>query len=141
MAINQPVLMSFIILERDTIIQLNNSFQHLACVLSHSVIFDSLRPHHCSLPGSSVMEFSQQEYWSSCHFLLQGIFLTQGSNPHLPHLLALAGGFFTTEPPEKPSNNLRCYSIKSFLISLFSMWLVVLPCFSFLFYLHTKNAE
>ena len=27
------------------------------------------------------MEFSRQEYWSSCHFLLQGILLTQGSNP------------------------------------------------------------
>jgi len=34
-----------------------------------------------------------------CHFLLQGIFLTQGLNPHPP---ALAGGFFTTEPPGKP---------------------------------------
>ena len=27
--------------------------------------------------------FSRQEYWSSCHFLLQGVFLTQGSNPGL----------------------------------------------------------
>ena len=33
------------------------------------------------------MEFSRQEYWNECHFLLQGIFLTQGSNPHLLHLL------------------------------------------------------
>ena len=31
-----------------------------------------------------------------CHFLLQGIFLTQASNPCLLHLPALAGGFFTT---------------------------------------------
>ena len=31
------------------------------------------------------MEFSRQEYWSGCHFLLQGIFPTQGSNPGLPH--------------------------------------------------------
>ena len=31
------------------------------------------------------MEFSRQEYWSGCHFLLQGIFPTQGSNPSLPH--------------------------------------------------------
>ena len=37
-----------------------------------------------------------------CHFLLQGIFPTQGSNLSLLHLLALAGGFFTTEPPGKP---------------------------------------
>ena len=29
------------------------------------------------------MEFSRQEYWywMGCHFLFQGIFLTQGSNP------------------------------------------------------------
>ena len=33
------------------------------------------------------------------HFLLQGIFQTQGSNPCLLHL---AGGFFTTEPLGKP---------------------------------------
>ena len=26
------------------------------------------------------MEFSRQEYWSGSHFLLQGIFLTQGLN-------------------------------------------------------------
>ena len=35
----------------------------------------------CSLPGSSIHGFSRQEYWiTGCHFLLQGIFLTQGSN-------------------------------------------------------------
>ena len=31
------------------------------------------------------MEFSRQEYWSGLHFLLQGIFLTQGLNPGLLH--------------------------------------------------------
>ena len=31
------------------------------------------------------MGFSRQEYWSGCHSLLQGIFLTQGSNPGLLH--------------------------------------------------------
>ena len=30
-----------------------------------------------------TMEFSRQEYWSGLPFLLQGIFLTQASNPHL----------------------------------------------------------
>ena len=33
-----------------------------------------------------------------CHFLLQGIFLTQGSNPRLLHWQAYS---FTTEPPGK----------------------------------------
>ena len=38
---------------------------------------------------------------TGCHFLLQGIFPAQGSNPHFLSS-ALAGGFFTTEPPEEP---------------------------------------
>ena len=33
------------------------------------------------------MGFSRQEYWSGLPFLLQGIFLTQGSNLNLLHLL------------------------------------------------------
>ena len=31
------------------------------------------------------MGFSRQEYWSASHFLLQGILLTQETNPGLPH--------------------------------------------------------
>ena len=31
------------------------------------------------------MRFPRQEYWSGLPFLLQGIFLTQGSNPRLLH--------------------------------------------------------
>ena len=49
-------------------------------------------PLECSLPGSPAayqfspsIGFSRQEYWSGCHFLLQEIFPTQGSNPGLPH--------------------------------------------------------
>jgi len=33
------------------------------------------------------MGFSRHDYWSGLQFLLQGIFLTQGSNPHLLSLL------------------------------------------------------
>ena len=43
-------------------------------------------PIDCSLPGSSVhgiLPGNSTEV--GCHFLLQGIFLTQGSNPGLPH--------------------------------------------------------
>ena len=34
---------------------------------------------------SPVHEFSQQEYWSGYHSLLQGFFQTQGLNPGIPH--------------------------------------------------------
>ena len=42
-------------------------------------------PVNCSLPGSSIHEISQQEYWSGCHFILQGNLPTRGSNPGFPH--------------------------------------------------------
>ena len=41
----------------------------------------NLRAHQAPLS----MEFSRQEYWGGCHFLLQVIFLTQGSNLSLLH--------------------------------------------------------
>ena len=51
----------------------------------------------CSLPGSSVRGILQARImeWVACA-LLQGIFPTQGSNPHLLRLPAQEGGFFTT---------------------------------------------
>ena len=41
----------------------------------------------CSLPGSSVHGILQANTGVGCHALLQGIFLTQGSNLHLLWLL------------------------------------------------------
>ena len=46
-----------------------------------------LQPCGRSPPGSSVMGFSRQEYWSGLPFPSPGIFLTQGSNPRLSCLL------------------------------------------------------
>ena len=43
-------------------------------------------PMDCSLPGSSVHgTFQARVLGVDCHFLLQGIFPTQGLNPGLPH--------------------------------------------------------
>ena len=56
------------------------------CLLSRSVVSDSLRPHGRSPPGSSVHGDSPGKNTGvGCRFLLQGIFPTQGSNPGLPH--------------------------------------------------------
>ena len=49
------------------------------------------------------MGFPRQEYWSGLPFSSQGIFPTQRLKPESP---ALAGGFFTTEPPGKTSLSL-----------------------------------
>ena len=55
-----------------------------------------LRPHELySLPNSSVHRIFQARILGvDCHFLFQRVFLIQGS--------ALAGRFFTSEPPGKP---------------------------------------
>ena len=47
--------------------------------------------------------FSRQEHWSGCHALLQGIFLTQGSNLHLLCLLHWETGSLPLVPPGKPT--------------------------------------
>ena len=52
------------------------------CLVAKSCLFCD--PMHWSTPDSSVHGISQaQSTGVGCHFLLQGIFLTQGSNPHL----------------------------------------------------------
>ena len=48
------------------------------------------------------MGFSQKNTGVDFHFLLQRIFLVQGSNLCFLCSLALAGRFFTTEPPRNP---------------------------------------
>ena len=49
------------------------------------------------------MGFSRQEYTGlGCHALLQGIFLNQGSNPHLLCLLHWQAGYLPVVPPGKP---------------------------------------
>ena len=53
---------------------------------SHSVVSDSfVTPWTGARQAPLSMGFSRQECWSGCHFLLQEIFLTQGSNPCLLH--------------------------------------------------------
>ena len=49
------------------------------------------------------VKFSKQEnFQAGCHFLLQGTFLTQGSNPHLLCLLHWQAGSLPLASPEKP---------------------------------------
>ena len=49
------------------------------------------------------MGFFRQEYWSGCHALLQGIFLTQESNLHLLCLLHWQGSSLPLVSPGKPN--------------------------------------
>ena len=47
------------------------------------------------------MGFPRQEHWSELPFPSPGDLPNPGINPAFP---ALAGEFFTTEPPEKPND-------------------------------------
>ena len=49
------------------------------------------------------MEFSRQEYWSGLPFPAPWDLPDPGIEPTSPVSPALAGGFFTTEPPGKPT--------------------------------------
>ena len=60
----------------------------------------TLHSMHCSPPGSS------QEYWNGLPFsLLQGIFLTQGSNPRLLCLVHWQVGSLLLPPPKRERLN------------------------------------
>ena len=76
------------------------------------------------------MEFTRQEYRSGLPFLSPGDLPDPGIEPASP---ALEGGFFTTEPPGKPSylfffSSLfkpklsRCGQLESFQIATVSFW-------------------
>ena len=66
-----------------------------------SVVSNYLQPHELQ-PASRLhcpWTFPGQNTGVGCHFLIQGIFLTQWSEPSSPPSAALTGRFFTTAPP------------------------------------------
>ena len=78
---------------RNSVLRTESHFHFSICLslayvvqsLSHVQLFVTPWTVACQDPLS--MRFSMQEYWSGFHFLLQGIFLTQGSNLHLMWIL------------------------------------------------------
>ena len=75
-----------------------------ACMLSHSVwLFATLQTAACQAPLS--MGFSRQEHWSELPFPAPGDLPNPGIEPMFLESPALAGGFFTTQPPGKPCHH------------------------------------
>ena len=71
-------------------------------MLSHLVLCDSLQPFGL-LPGSFIHGICFGKNTGVCyHFLLQWIFLTQGSEPRPPASPALQVDFLSAEPSGKP---------------------------------------
>ena len=96
-----------------------------ACVLSHVQLFGPFGPKGVL---SHVQLFGPFGLWPTrllcpwdvlgkstgvgCHFLLQGIFPSQGSNPHLLCLLHWQVDSLPTEPSGKPLNT-KCHMLFS----------------------------
>ena len=77
-------------------------FTICAQLLSHARLFVTPQTGGHQVPLS--MEFSTQEYWSGLPFPPSGDLPNPGTEPRSPALPALAGGFFTTEPPGNPTH-------------------------------------
>ena len=71
----------------------------MVCVLSHVLLFATLWTVAHQAPLS--MGFPGKNTRMGCHFLLQGNLPNPGTEPKPPVSPALAGGFFTSEPPGK----------------------------------------
>ena len=103
-----------------------NVFLEIVVVLVTKSCLTLLWSHelYVACQGPLSMGFSRQESVVDCHFLLQGIFSTQGSNLSP----ALAGGFFTTEPQGKPPFRAIIASVQFSSVQSFSrVWLFATP--------------
>ena len=76
-------------------------YSMLTCVLSCSVTSNSATPWTAACQAPLSIGFSRQEHWSGLPFLLQDL-PDPGIEPGSPAFPALAGRFFTSEPPGKP---------------------------------------
>ena len=85
----------------------------LVVSLSHVTLCD---PMDCSPQAPLSMGFSRQEYWSGCHALLQGIFLTQGLNPNLLHWKQV---FDHLSCRGSPTMHIFCHKSLSYLLGTF----------------------
>ena len=71
------------------------------CYVLRGLVVTLCDPMDYSPPGSSVCGILQGKI-VDCHFLLQGIFQTQGSNWHLLCLLHWQANSLPLVPPGKP---------------------------------------
>ena len=86
------------------------------CVLSRVQLFGLfVTPQTVACQAPLSMKIFRQEYWSGLHFLLHGIFLTQGSNLRLLCLLHW-------QADSLPLHHLgSTYDVENVLILLFDM--------------------
>ena len=85
-------------------------------MLSCLGVSDSSQPCELEPANPLFMGFSRQEYWSGLPFPPPGDLPNPGIQPESPESPALAGRFFTTEPPGLPA--LGCVTYKMGIITI-----------------------
>ena len=80
----------------------------------------TLTPWTAALRAPLSMGFSGKKTEVGSHFLLQEIFLTEGSKPRT-HISCTAGSFFTTKPPGKPQG-FMVHMLKALLMVYANGW-------------------
>ena len=106
----------------------NVAFLHnaLLLLLSHQVMADSfVTPGTIARQALLSMGFPRQGYWSVLPFLSSGDLPDSRIEPTSP---ALAGRFFTAEPPGKPAITHYQYSIYSFVCIVVRTQFIKLRC-------------
>ena len=91
-------------------------YMHTCSVASHSLWLHGL---WLTCQAFLSMKFSREEYWSGLSFPFPGALFNPGIEPASPVSPALAGRFFTTEPPGKPALENRRYKTLTAIISTF----------------------
>ena len=90
-------------------------FLRLVCVSRFSRVPLFVTPWTVAFQAPLSIRFSRQEYCSGLPSLLQRIFMSQGLNPHILHLLHWQAGSSSLAPPGKPSlsvsNSLRPHGL------------------------------
>ena len=76
------------------------------CVWLLSVMRDTLWPHRLAYQTLCPWDSPGKKSGMGCHFLLQRIFLTQGSNPSLLCLLQWQADSLPLAPPKKSNNKM-----------------------------------
>ena len=105
-------------------------FYHCCCCLVTKLCQTLCDPMDCSLPSSSVHgDFSGKNTRVGCHALLQGIFLTQGLNSHLPHCRWILCHLSLVASPQVPVSTIKftCF-LASVLSTLYLIKQYILSC-------------
>ena len=96
----------FIVYQMELMIPHHRLIITMSCVQSLSCVQLFATPWTIARQAPLSMEFSRQEYWSTLPFPTPGDLPDPGIKPAA---LALAGRFFTTEPPGKPNRWVKSY--------------------------------